>query len=151
MFPDVFNKVILNTPSPILKYVTKDIIEWNEEILQYSLHALQNIYNKHIVPTVMCPQGCSEFIFKCASYPADTMFQQYLKKHEIKLIDKESLNKVTWSCNDYIHDEEDYDAWLMNPDWMVQPAIAFIDNVSFILMYNDYDKGTKDMMIHTCH
>ena len=60
------------------------------------------------------------------------------------------MNKVKWSCSDYLRDDRDKYCWLMNPQWKVRPTIAFKDGTMKFSTCKYHDGGYSRMMIHTC-
>ena len=149
-FPNVYRGISFNHPTAIFEDITLDIQDWNQSINTYMLSDLAIACNKHLLPTVMCPWGCSEFIHKCGNIPFDIVYQRYLHRCCIKLIHHSKLyeNALT-SREDFI--KENKDCSLFNNHWMIKPSIAFVRNKGpFVLTCRNHDKGCKLFMIHTC-
>ena len=72
--------VTLHDPPSFFEDKTKDIIHWDELINSYSLPNLRDACNKYLVPTILRPFGCSEFIHKCGHVAIDMIFQRYIPK-----------------------------------------------------------------------
>lgn len=60
-----------------IKDKTQDMKEWDEDIGSYMLSRLKSTTNKHLVPLIKCPWGCSEFMHKVGYLPMDIVFQKY--------------------------------------------------------------------------
>ena len=149
-FPDVYQGISIEFPPPIFSDITTDIEESKRLLKQNSLLDLEYVCNNHLKPTVMCPWGCSEFIQHCGSCNIDVIIQRFFLKCEIKLMDHKQLNKVKWIRDDYYRFNDEFDRIMMNPSWEVSPKIAFIDGSLKVLTCKCHDKGSDDMMIHTC-
>lgn len=76
-FPHIFNSVSIDSPSPIFIDKTMEINEWNDDVNSYLLPRLASSCNKHLMPNIMCPWGCSEFNHKCGHISMDIVFQRY--------------------------------------------------------------------------
>ena len=63
-FPTVFANVSIESPTPIFADRTSDINEWNQDIDSYLLSRLASTCNKHLMPSGMCPWGCTEYIHR---------------------------------------------------------------------------------------
>ena len=142
--------MIIDEPTPIFDDLTPEINRWNNAISLSTLPSLAAICDDLIIPRIMCPWGESVFIHKFGSVPIDIIFQRYLQKVTIKMIDHKKLDRVKWCREDYIRDENDDDTWLYNPEWKIHPAIAFINGIPKVLTCEDHDGGTSNMMVHPC-
>ena len=150
-FPHIFNSVSIESPSPIFIDKTMEIKEWNDDVNSYLLPRLASSCNKHLMPNIMCPWGCSEFNHKCGHISMDIVFQRYLQRCLLKLIEKPAAFKYIISArDDYLRAEGDEDQWLFNPNWKVQPSIAFVDGCPRVLTCNNHNKGSNLFMIHPC-
>ena len=74
----------------------------------------------------MCSPGYSVFPHHCGYISIAIIIQTYLQHCEIKLIDNNNLNKVKWSRDYYLKEDEGKYCWLTNPQWKVRPTIYFI-------------------------
>ena len=150
-FPTIYDTTTINSPSPFFKDVTEDIEEWNTAISSYQLPELSRICNKLLIPTVLCPWGCSTFKHKVGSISIDIVIQRYIEKCNIQMIDNSKLKKIKWARDDFLRDEDDqWDAWLMNDNWRILPSVAFINNNLVVLTCEDHNGGSNEMMIHPC-
>ena len=141
----------MHEPPSFFEDKTKDIIHWDEQINSYLLPNLRDACNKYIIPTILCPFGCSEFIHKCGHVAIDMIFQRFLPKCTLKkyMNDIKAFDFVKSARDDYIRTENDYNSWLLNTnDWGIRPSIAFFDGIPYVLTCRDHDKGTKKFIIH---
>ena len=54
--------ISLHMPQSIFVDKTVEINEWDSDIESMELSRLRNTSNKHLMPCVLCPWGCSEFL-----------------------------------------------------------------------------------------
>ena len=59
---------------------TKDLETWNEGIKSQKLSYIANVCNQFLLPNVLCPWGCSEFIHKVVYVDLATVIQQFIQK-----------------------------------------------------------------------
>jgi hypothetical protein len=152
-FPLIFHDVTLTHPLPIFDDITHNIKKWNTHTKndkEMKLPDLAKVCNDLLVPKIMCPWGESVFLHKCGSISIDIIFQRYLLKCELLLIDNSKFSKVKWARDDYVREVNDDDEWLLNPEWKIRPSIAFINGVPRVLTCEDHDNGSSDIMIHPC-
>ena len=149
VYPATYQDITIDKPSPIFNDLTSDIKHWNESIAMSTLPSLAKVCDDLIIPKIMCPWGESVFIHKFGTVPIDIIFQRYLQKASIDLIDPKKLHKVKWCREDYVRDENDDETW-PNEEWKIRPTIAFINGVPKVLTCPDHDGGTSDIMIHPC-
>ena len=141
--------VSISVPKAIFVDRTIEIHEWNDDVKSLMLPRLRKACDRNFLPLVLCPFGCSEFSSKVGKISLDIVFQRYLIKCHIKLMNKyEGLKYVQWTRDDYIRNYWEYDCWLLNENWCVRPSIAFIQGASDVLSCRDHDKGSTLMMIH---
>jgi hypothetical protein len=83
-----------------------------------------------MLPKVLCPWGCSEFLFRTKPMDASLLMQNNLPKVQLNLT-KKSSNKfhlIDSSRRDYFrHDDEEVDLVLMNENWPILPTVRFIE------------------------
>ena len=58
---------------------TKDLETWNEGIKSQKLSYIDDVCNQFILPNVLCPWGCSEFIHKVGYVDLYTVIQQFIQ------------------------------------------------------------------------
>ena len=134
-FPTIFGNITLICPASIFQDVTTQINGWNGDIDLYLLARLRDTCNKHLILTVKCPWGCSEFIYKVGYLPLDVVFQRYLQKCIVKMISRNVMDKLLITAReDYIHDENDEDWFYFNSEWKVMPSISFIHEKGYLIL-----------------
>ena len=106
--------------------------------------------NKYLIPTILCPWGCSEYLHRSGKLPIDIILQRFVSKVNLILIhDTDDCVKVFSARDDFIReDPSDYDNILLNPKWKVCPKWCFTDEGPFILTCGDHDRGTRKKYIH---
>lgn len=138
----------MEKPPPFFKDITSETKERNTAIESWMLPELAKACNNMMIPSILCPWGDSVFAHRCGSISIDLIFQRYLQKHEITMINSDNLSKVKWTRDDFIRDDNDYDMFLLNPEWKILPTIAFIDGVPKVLTSKIHHNGSTYMMIH---
>ena len=100
----------------------------------------------------MCPWVCSEFQHKVGSFPLDIMYQRYLPRCKLKLINPPNLlNFATSPREDYVREEGDEDCLLFNPKWKVSGSLRWISGKGpCVPTCNAHDHRTKLHFIHPC-
>ena len=83
-----FANVLIRVPKAIFVDRTIEIKEWNDDIKSLMLPRLQKACGRNFLPLVLCPFGCSEFSTKVGKTSFDIVFQRYLNKCHIKLMNK---------------------------------------------------------------
>ena len=66
--------ITLDFPESIIVDRTLEVEEWNNDIESMKLPRLASACNKYMLPSVLCPWGCSEHIFSCKHLSIDIMF-----------------------------------------------------------------------------
>ena len=148
----VLNGVTINTPPSIFIDITSNIYEMKSGIESNTLANLKKCCNKHLMPSILCPWGESEYIHQCGKFPFDAFLQRFLPKCYIDKISNDKICENIYSSReDYVRGSiEDYDCILLNPEWKVLPSVAFIDDKGpYILTCRHHDGGTNKAYIHT--
>ena len=122
------SNVFVHHPQSLFVDKTNEMDEWNTDIESMSLSRLRDTSNKHLMPCVLCPWGCSEFLHCSGHIPLDVIFQRYLSQHIIKKTFTNQLHsyvdKVEYARNDYLRkSSSDYEYWLLNKEWYILPTI----------------------------
>lgn len=144
-------KVDIDFPTPLFVDRTEDICEWNELISSFTLPNLRKACNKYLLPTILCPFGCSSFLHRHGQVSLDMLLQRYLPRCILKrqYSNKNSFKYFESMREDFIRDnDDDYDSWLFNPEWTVRPTITIIEGVPVIMTCDDHNKGTRSYIIH---
>ena len=66
---------------------TKDLETCNEGIISQKLGFIADFCNRFLLPNVLCPWECSEFIHKVGYVDLDTVIQRFIKKSNISIVD----------------------------------------------------------------
>ena len=156
---DEFNTVSLILPDIVVKDITNAKIEFNTLVSSGKLGDLALAYNKHLLPTVLCPWGCNEYIHKSERFPIDIIFQRYFRKIELLKIftSKDEKNcgikapfeSIISARDDYIRpNSNSCDCFLYNRNWTVMPSIVIDNGCPFFLLCRYHKNGTKKKYIH---
>ena len=141
----------IDAPEPFFDDRSLDICEWDDLIQSYTLPNLRKACNKYLLPTILCPYGCSTFIHRHGEVSIDLLFQRFVPK---ALLKKHLSNKCAFKYfesmrEDFIRDDDEYDNWLLNSAWKVRPTIAFnTHGLPTVLTCDDHKNGTKTYLIH---
>ena len=148
-FPEYHN-ISICEPSPILVDRTTELSEWNQLISSNSLPKISLACNKYMIPCILCPWGCSEFNFHSGFLPLDIIFQRYLMKVNIDLIEDVSQMKYArYARDDYLRFSGNYEEWLFNPLWKVTPSISFVEGKGMKFMTcKDHNNGSISLFLH---
>ena len=125
--------------------------DWHEGINSQKLPSIADVCNHLLIPTVLCPWGCSEFLHSTGKLDLDVILQRYFQKTYLHVSDLNKFSKVIAARDDYIRDKiEDYDNLLLNPKWKVLPTIAFIDGNPRVFTCKDHNDGNIKFHLHCC-
>ena len=89
MFSSIFDCITMGYPSPAFLDCTKensfcsDIDPTHHATI--GLQKLQDACNNHLLPTVLCPFGCMEYMHKCNHLSLVLIFQRYLPRVRLLL------------------------------------------------------------------
>ena len=147
----VYNDVTLYDPLPAIKDICIEQKEWKSDQQSLFLPNISSSCNKYMMPTVLCPWGCTEFIFSCGHVSLDIMFQRFLPKVNIEMMNKNDVLKFVKYCrDDFIRFDDDYDYLILNDeDWTVMPSVSYIPKkgMQFMVCKNHHG-GTTNAYIH---
>ena len=145
-FPFYYRNIMLDNPKPIFLDRTKDFKSWNDAIESQKLSRIADVCNQFLIPTVLCPWGCSDFLHHAGSINLNLIIQRYLPK--CILFDNDTTT-IDPSRDDFIRDNtNDYDKWLGNVLWKVMPTIIIKNGVPFVLSCKDHDGGDCHFHLH---
>ena len=147
-----YSNVTLEFPTPIILDRTDSKNEWNLTMSENALPNVAKCCNKHLLPTILCPWGCTEYIHKHGSVPFYSIIQRYMPKVQLCTTKFEDFKKVLTARDDYVRsDVTEYNSWLLNPMWKVMPTVVIDNKLGPIsLTCNDHDKGETKYMLHPC-
>ena len=152
MEPQVYGQIGTNEPKTSIADVTKDIAEWERLIDSFTLPNLARACDNYLIPKILCPFGCSEFLHKKGFIAMDIVFQRYLPHVIIDLYSKREQMKRVLNCReDFIALKDGiHSKWLLNDKWKVKPSIAFIEGVPMVLSCKEHHNGSNKFHIHPC-
>jgi len=152
-YPLLFENISIDFPSSVFRDKTAEINNFWNDIESYDLARLSHTCNKHLQPTILCPWGCTDFLHRCGKLPFDCVLQRFIRRCTLKLFQRNNnCRNLLPARDDYIRSsEEEYDWLLLNPEWRVQPCIAFFDGIPFVLSCRDHDYTNKDNQLYMIH
>ena len=145
-----YRNVSLHSPAAYFNDISLDILEFKSDIDSLLLGRLMDGTNKHIIPTVLCPWGCTEFIHNVGHMHLDYVLQRFLRKVLLVMPNNHTQCIFANTCReDYIFRESEYECWLFNKDWTVRPSIAFVNKIGPVLLTcRNHNGGTDKHYIH---
>ena len=105
-----------------------------------------------MLPCVLCPWGCTEYVFSCGYVSLDIVFQRFLPKVNIDLIHNINvLRYLQYARDDYIRFDGKYACWLLNQEeWTVMPSVCFVEGKGMQFMVCKYhNKGSTSYYIRS--
>ena len=88
-----FSEVTIFNPQSYFLEMTYDNEDMMSNINSGNLRNVATACNKYLLPTVLCPWGCSDYIHKSGLFEFDVTIQRYLLKVEIKPMITMNYNK----------------------------------------------------------
>ena len=73
---------------------TKELETYNEGIKSQKLSSIADGCNRFLLPNVLCPWGCSEFIHRVGYVDLDTVIQQFIQKFNLSIVGVSKLSKI---------------------------------------------------------
>ena len=147
----IYSNISIDTPTAIINDRTFDLRNWEEKIQSNKLYKIAKACNMYMIPNVLCPWGCNEFIFRCGFVSIDIVFQRFLRKVSLTMINSVDTMKYVLHCrDDYLRFNDDYECLLLNKDnWKVMPSVCIkSDNGAQIMTCKDHNMGCPKCMIH---
>lgn len=117
----------------------------------FDLGHLISTTNKHLMPNVLCPWGCTEYIHKCGYVSMDSVIQQFIRKSYLSMSnDHSTCTFIESAREDYLRkDSDDYECHLFNPKWTPRPSIVFVENRGpVVLTCCHHNNGTTKFYLH---
>ena len=71
---------------------TKYLKTCNERIKYQTLSSIAYVFNQFLLPNVLCPWVCSEFIHKVGYIDLYTVIQRFIQKCNLSIIDVSKLS-----------------------------------------------------------
>ena len=146
-----YRNISLEFPKCIIIDRSYEKDEWTSDIESQLLPRIASACNKYMLPCILCPWGCTEYVFSCGHVSLDIVFQRFLPKVNIDLINNIDLLKyIQFARDDYIRFDGNYDCWLLNQnEWMVMPSVCYVDGKGMQFMVcKDHNKGSTSAYIH---
>ena len=141
----------MNLPPSYFEDITTQLESFSSAITSQNLSRIACACNKYLMPTVLCPWGCSEYIHKNGSLHIDLVIQRYLDKVNFQLINNvRECAKVFSARDDYLRkDFHSYDNILLNPEWKVLPCVILDKEKGVLcLTCGNHNKGTFKKYLH---
>ncbi len=146
-----YRNITLDFPKCIIIDRSLEKDEWTSDMESQLLLRIASSCNKYMLPCILCPWGCTEYVFSCGYLSLDIVFQRFLPRVNIDLINNINVLKyVQFARDDYIRFDSTYDSWLLNQDeWMVMPSVCYVDGKGMQFMVcKDHNKGSTSAYIH---
>ena len=110
----VYHEELGCSPKSFFKDITNDIKCFNTGVKHELLSQVADVCNKYLMPTVLCPWGCTEYLHRVGKLPLDILLQRFLQKVRLDLIHNvEYCAKLFSAREDFIRVE--YEKLLLNP------------------------------------
>ena len=109
--------VTLTHPPPSFVDITQTFSDWDTSLESMMLLNIAKACNKYLMPTVLCPWGCSSFMHRSGIISLDIVFQRFLPRCLVKLISKKNQFKYVLSArDDFMRETEKhkYESILLN-------------------------------------
>ena len=129
---------------------TNNTKQFHNNIQSYKISNLILTCEKYLIPDVLCPWGCSEYIHQCGYIELDILIQHFLPKLYLTLSNYHRQCKfVETSRDDIICPVKSYNKWLFNKCWCVKPSICFVnESGSMVSTCRNHNRGTQKIYIH---
>ena len=147
-----YNSVTMTFPPSLFSDKTSSLTSMKNLLNTGFLPDIKKACNEHMMPTVLCPWGCTEYMHTAGQCDLDLVLQRHLPEFIITInSDSKRFQLLTSSRDDYMRDigNTEYDDLLFNPDWKVLPSLAFIDGKGpCVLTCRKHDGGCRHHYIH---
>ena len=143
-----YQDITLDFPQSLFTDVSADRAEFLAALELNTAGALIGACDKHIIPNICCPWGCTEYIHKVGKIPLDIVFARFV---EIDNLDYYSpvkdRTKAESARDDFLFHSDA--CWLFNEEWRIIPAIAFFQDIGpCVLTCQSHDGGTNEQYFH---
>ena len=149
------NHLTLFEPAAVIQDRTDDCFEFTSGISSQKLGVIKKVCDSHLLPDVLCPWGCSEFMHQSAVFPFDVLIQRYFQKIDVNVVSRPSkesracFERIFSARDDFLRDELDaYECHLLNPRWKVLPSVIFVGITPHALTCRNHKDGTYKKYIH---
>ena len=139
-----------NGPNSYFKDVTNEKREFDTLSKDKSLVKVAAVCNKYLMPNILCPWGCSEYMHRSGFISLDLVIQRYMPTINLQLISNVEKNGLLFSSrDDYIRKNDENDCILLNPLWKVTPKIENTKDLGpQVLTCGDHSGGTYKKYVH---
>ena len=147
-----YENVSIDYPEPFFVDRTRNLDIMRNLLGENTLGSLMEACSeKYLLPNVLCPWGCSEYIHCCGRLPFDLVLQRFFQKESLGIVTSEKDMKLVEHCrDDYIREDRSYDNLLENEAWTVRPTVLIDREKGAVVMTcSNHDKGCKKMYLHT--
>ena len=128
--PD-YVSISIESPEPIIVDRSFELDEWKTKLESQKLPDIAQACNKYMIPNVLCPWGCNEFIFRSGFLSIDIVYQRFLRNVSLNMMnDVDTMKYVAYCRDDYIRFNNDYKCLLLNKSWKVMPIVTCKDHYS---------------------
>ena len=150
---DYFSHITIESlPKSLFNDISEDQIKFQKLRDSDLLSEIAKGCDEFIIPNVLCPWGCSEYIHKVGEFPIDLLIQRYTNDMNIILIHSVERCKYFFSTReDFIRtDQYCYDNILLNPKWIVLPSMFIKPNNKgvFCATCCNHNSGTLKKYLH---
>ena len=138
-------------PISYFNEISSDLEKFDSYIKSELLSDIAIGCNKYLMPTVLCPWGCSEYLHRVGYMEMDVCIQRFLSNINFQLVNKiEEVSKYFSARDDYIREgKDDYDNILLNPEWGVLPSICLHKSYGAVFFTcRDHTRGTVKKYLH---
>ena len=150
-----YTEVTINEPKNIIVDITLDKKSLETSIKNGILSEIIENCDKHLLPLVKCPWGCTEYFHVSGEIAIQNIFWRYIGTDEMEKMmsqsDQQYAKSITiGSRNDYLSLESDFEVeyLLWNPQWRIAPSICFIDSCPMFVTCRNHNKGCKKLYLH---
>jgi hypothetical protein len=143
-----YQDITLEFPPSAFTEVSADRAEFLAALELNTAGALIGACDKHIIPNICCPWGCTEYIHKVGNIPLDVIFGRYVEFAELEYYSPvKDRTKADSARDDFLFHSDA--CWLFNEEWKIIPAIAFFQNIGpCVLTCKSHNGGTKEQYFH---
>ena len=145
-----YEDISIVSPPPITVDHSQTLQRFKSRIASNMLQEIATACNENMVPIVLCPWGCNEFIFRSGFISIDICFQRFLIKVPLILIHDVDTMKYISNCReDFIRFNNDYDCLLLNEKWKTMPSFCIRNGFGAqVMTCKDHNDGSTSCMIH---
>ena len=143
-----YHDITLEFPPSLFTEVSADREEFLAALELNTAGALIRACDKHIIPNISCPWGCTEYIHKVGKMPLDVVFARYVEVDNLDYYSPvKDRTKADSARDDFLFHSDA--CWLFNEEWKIIPAIAFFQDIGpCVLTCKSHNGGTNEQYFH---